>query len=49
MKSKNKKLWDIKPVKPQDIVGAGLTLSVGYLLGAFIPFEKLKDWRFKKK
>lgn len=49
MKLKNEKLWDIKPVKSKDIVGASLTLSVGYLIGPFIPFKKLKNWRFKNE
>lgn len=46
-KEKKVDLFKIKPVKPKDITGAGLTLSVGYLVGPFIPFKKLKNWRFK--
>lgn len=45
--NKPKDLFKIRPVKDKDIVGAGLTLSVGYLVGPFIPFNKLKNWRFK--
>jgi len=44
---KKKDIFNIKPVKPKDIAGAGLTLSVGYIVGPFIPFKKLKNWRFK--
>ncbi len=44
---KEKDLFKIKAVKSKDIAGAGLTLSVGYLVGPFIPFNKLKQWRFK--
>lgn len=44
---KKKNIVNIRPVKPKDIAGAGLTLSVGYLVGPFIPFKKLKNWRFK--
>ena len=47
MKQKDIELFKIKAVKPKDIAGAGLTLSVGYLVGPFIPFKKLKNWRFK--
>jgi len=44
---KNKVLVNIRPVNSKDIAGAGLTLSMGYLIGPFIPFKELKDWRFK--
>ena len=47
MKKEDKNLFKIKVVKPKDISGAGLTLSVGYMVGPFIPFNKLKNWRFK--
>jgi len=46
-KEKEITLVNIRPVKFKDIAGAGLTLNVGYLIGPFIPFNKLKNWRFK--
>jgi hypothetical protein len=46
-KKPKKDLFKIRPVSAKDIAGAGLTLSVGYIIGPFIPFKKLKNWRFK--
>ena len=42
-KEQHKHLFKIKAVKPKDIAGAGLTVSRGYLVGPFIPFNKLKN------
>ena len=39
--------FQIRVVKPEAITGAGLTLTMGHVLGPFIPFNKLKNWRFK--
>lgn len=46
---KKKDIFKIKPVKSKDIAGAGLTLTTGYLFGPFIPFKKLKNYRFPIK
>lgn len=46
---KKKDIFKIKPVKAKDISGAGLTLATGYLFGPFIPFNRLKNYRFPMK
>jgi len=43
-----KDAFKIKVVEPKAITGAGLTLVTGHIFGPFIPFNKLKNWRFGK-
>jgi len=42
----NKKIkYGLRPVKGKDILGAGLTLSLGHLTLPLIPFKKAKEFR----